>query len=84
MKKRSSIWKTPKARRGAWFVKVRGSYLPASWQGWLTYIPFIGFLIASYLLATNDTHTISSALLGVFPAWVAAAVVMTWLASQKS
>jgi hypothetical protein len=36
------------------------------------------------LLATNDTHTISSALLGVFPAWVAAAVVMTWLASQKS
>ena len=37
-------FKRPKGRKGAWFVKLRGSYLPCSWQGWLLYIPYILFL----------------------------------------
>ena len=28
-----------KPKKGAWFVQVRGSYLPCSWQGWLSYVP---------------------------------------------
>ena len=32
-----------------WFIAVRGSYLPSSRQGWLTYIPFI-VLVATGIL----------------------------------
>ena len=30
-----------KSKGYPWFVKVRGSYLPRTREGWLTYIPFI-------------------------------------------
>jgi len=73
-----------KKKTKAWFIKVRGSYLPYSWQGWLTYIPFVGFLLFVWLYAMNGDYTASERLFIIFPQWVAAAVVMTWLASQKS
>ena len=79
-----SHWKTPKAKKGAWFVKVRGSYLPVSWQGWLTYIPFTIFLVTVLVAAVRTQHSVSDALYMIFPEWVAAAVVMTWLAARKS
>ncbi len=31
---------TASRKKGAWFMKLRGSYLPVSWQGWLSYVPF--------------------------------------------
>src|SRR4051812_36203596 len=31
--------KKPKLRKGAWFYRIRGSYLPATKEGWLTYLP---------------------------------------------
>lgn len=67
-----------------WFIKVRGSYLPNSWQGRLTYIPFLGFLIAVMVIAARGDYSISEMFFIIFPQWVAAAVVMTWVASQKS
>ena len=76
--------KLPKLKKGAWFYKVRGSYLPATWQGWATYLPFIWFLIWSWTLAFHKYDTYAVALLVTFPAWIAAAVVMTWVASKKS
>ncbi len=76
--------KTPKPKKGAWFVKVRWSYLPCSWQGWLTYIPFVAFLIGTLQLATRTESSIRGVLYIVFPEWVAAAVVMHWVASNKS
>ena len=74
----------PKIKKGAWFYKVRGSYLPATWQGWLTYIPFTIFLVTVLVAAARTQHSISDALYMIFPEWVAAAVVMTWLAARKS
>jgi hypothetical protein len=73
-----------KAKPGAWFVPVRGSYLPASAIGWLTYIPFAGYLILSLVIAARDLSSIGVAILFVVPNWIAAAAVMTWLARQKS
>jgi hypothetical protein len=67
-----------------WFIKVRGSYLPNSWQGWLLYAPFIVFLITVLQAAIRNSHSASDAFYIVFPQWVAAAVVMTWIAKQKS
>ena len=76
--------KLPKLRKGAWFIKVRGSYLPYTLKGYLTYIPFVAFLIVVLVHVIHTEDTLSGALYMIFPEWVAAAVVMTWLASRKS
>lgn len=67
-----------------WFVKVRGSYLPNSWQAWLLYMPFTFFLVASLVVAIRLDASVGRVIYTVFPQWVAAAVVMTWVAAQKS
>ncbi len=90
---------TLKARKGAWFVKVRGSYLPASGKGWLTYIPYIFFIIVGFgavfnsLLSCFTTYscgggTITTILLYdiiiLIPYYVALIVIMHWIAKRKS
>lgn len=76
--------KLPKPRKGAWFVPVRWSYLPASWQGWLLYVPFIYFLVVTFLMVDRNSHSASDTLIGIVPYWVSAAVVMHWVARHKS
>jgi hypothetical protein len=76
--------KKPKLKKGAWFYRVRGSYLPATWQGWLTYIPFVGFLVWTLSWGINSNKTVAEAALLIFPSWIASAAAMTWLAKQKS
>jgi hypothetical protein len=73
-----------KHKKGAWFVPLRGSYIPISWQGWLTYIPFMGYLVYSLVVGHQYTGNDLKTVLWVVPNWVAAAVVMTWLAKSKS
>lgn len=82
MPKRST--KTTKLKKGAWFYSVRGSYLPGSWQGWLTYVPFVAFLGLSVAHAAHGQHTFWDVVFAVIPEWVAAAVAMTWIARAKS
>ena len=62
-----------------WFIKVRGSYLPISWQGWLTYIPYVYFLIITFMAVDRRSHSVSDTLIGIVPYWVSAAVIMTWV-----
>lgn len=76
--------KIPKPKKGAWFVPVRGSYLPASPEGWLTYVPFIAYIVFALIAGIQLTSSISMAVLFIVPNWIAAAAVMTWLASKKS
>jgi membrane-anchored glycerophosphoryl diester phosphodiesterase (GDPDase) len=73
-----------KSKKGVWFVRVRGSYLPASPIGWLLYIPFAAYLILALVIAARDESSIGPALLFVVPNWIAAAVIMTWIAVRKS
>lgn len=67
-----------------WFKKVRGSYIPLSLPGWLSYIPYVAYLVLSYLYVMNYFGYSLMSLLIIIPNWVAAAVVMSWLASKKS
>lgn len=76
--------RSPRKRPGAWFVPLRGSYLPASPAGWLSYIPFIGYLVFAAVIGWNDSASHVKAVLFIVPNWVAAGVVMTWLAKAKS
>lgn len=74
----------PKVHKGAWFVRLRGSYLPVTWQGALTYVPFVAYLSYSMTQVSPADHSILDGLMTIFPQWVAAAVVMTWIANRKS
>jgi hypothetical protein len=76
--------KKPKIRKGAWFVRLRGSYLPVSLPGWLTYIPFTAYLVYSWFVAFAYTGNNLKAVLWIVPNWVAAAVVMTYVAKRTS
>jgi hypothetical protein len=76
--------KRPKAKPGAWFVPVRGSYLPSSPAGCWTYVPFVAYLVFSLIVGVNDTSSLAMAVLFIVPNWVAATVIMTYLASRKS
>lgn len=73
-----------KLKKDAWFIPVRGSYLPNSWQAWLLYIPFVVFLLTVLFAATRNEHSVSDVFYAIFPQWVCAAVVMTWIAKKKS
>ncbi len=67
-----------------WFYAVRGSYLPQTWQGWALYVPFVLFLVTVMQSAMRSHDSAGNVFYAIFPQWVAAAVVMTWLAKLKS
>lgn len=69
---------------GKWFKKLRGSYIPSSWQGWLTYIPYVTFLVITFMAVNRQEHSASDVFFGIFPYWICAAIVMQWLAGRKS
>ena len=73
-----------KKKNNKWFIKVRGSYLPNSWQACLAYIPFTAFLTMVLAYAYDNASTAAEAIIITFPTFVASAVVMTWIAKQKS
>jgi hypothetical protein len=73
-----------KKKSSKWFIKVRGSYLPNSWQAWALYVPFVGFLLTVLFAAVRTQDSVSYMFYMIFPQWVAAAVVMTWIAAQRS
>ena len=73
-----------KNKSKSWFIKVRGSYLPNNKFGWLTYIPYIAYLVYSVWVGFSYTTSKQIAILYIFPNFVGAAVVMTYLASKKS
>ncbi len=58
--------------------------MPNSWQGWLMYVPFIFFLVTVLIAAVRTQHSVSDMFYMIFPQFVAAAVVMTYIASKTS
>lgn len=76
------FWK--KKNKNIWFTRVRGSYLPCSWQGWLIYAGFVAFLFATFYLSFKGGRTLVGQLYFIFPQYVSAAVAVHWLASRFS
>lgn len=71
-----------KKQRNIWFNKVRGSYLPCSWQGWLLYIPFILFLVVTLVEASRGNRSTAGILYFIFPQFIAATATMHWIAAR--
>jgi hypothetical protein len=74
----------PKVKKGAWFVKLRSSYIPATWQGWATYIPFLAVTITGMQLIWMRDESLADLLIFGLPFLVATGVVMTWFAARKA
>lgn len=72
-----------KKQPNTWFKKHNGSYVPNSWQGWLTYIPFTAYLV-TVIISIGRNENIYWEVLRVVSQFVGAGVVMTWIASKKS
>ncbi len=71
-------------KNNKWFKKVRGSYLPITWQGAVTYIPYVTYLVVTYYYSMVYYGFSLTSLFIIVPNWVAAIAVMTWVASRKS
>ncbi|GAC1391693.1 MAG: hypothetical protein NVSMB46_05150 [Candidatus Saccharimonadales bacterium] len=67
-----------------WFIVTRGSYLPCSLSGWLTYIPYTVYILGVLVYVFVHHEYIYRGLFIVVPNWVAAAAVMNYVASRKS
>lgn len=76
--------KKAKPKNKAWFISVRGSYLPNSTAGWLTYIPYIAYILAVFYIAINETDSYGLAVLYIVPNLIAAIIVMTYIAAKRS
>ena len=73
-----------KKSKDKWFKSVRGSYLPVNSRGWLTYLPFIAYLIATFFGTRSLSVAVIIKVYLVAVQWAFATVVMTWIAKQKS
>ena len=71
-------------RSKKWFIKKRGSYLPHSLPGALTYIPYIAYLVLSVVVLYHQTNSWTYTAFGTVPQWVAATVILTWVAARTS
>lgn len=78
------VKKQNKYHQKVWFRRTRGSYLPVSAEGWLTYVPFLVYLIFALAAGINETDSMAVAILFIVPNWVAVTVVMTYIAAHKS
>jgi hypothetical protein len=73
-----------KKSKNKWFKSIRGSYLPISSKGWLTYLPFIAYLIVSFYLTWKLNAAVFARVYLVAVQWLLAGILMTLIAKQKS
>lgn len=73
-----------KSKSQKWFKRVRGSYLPNSWQGWLLYVPYAAYVMGVVIYAYVSGWNLGTSLFVIVPNWVAALAAMTWIAERTS
>jgi hypothetical protein len=67
-----------------WFSKTRGSYLPRNWEGWVLYIPYLAYLIGALIFVIKMKDSFWAGVFTIVPNWLAAVIIMTWIARRKS
>jgi hypothetical protein len=68
----------------AWFVSVRGSYLPSSLTGLVLYLAYAAYIVLLAIGWYADGHRIWYLLVNVIPLAVGAAVLTQYIASKHS
>ena len=72
-----------KAKR-AWFYKIRGSYLPSSWQGLAVYLVYLAYIVALPVAWLFHGHDVWNLLVVVVPLWIVAALATQYIASKNA
>jgi hypothetical protein len=75
--------KKKQTKKDKWFVAVRGSYLPASKQGWLTYIPYIGYCLLVPYIAFMENSSVAYQIFVTISNWLLATFILTTIARQN-
>jgi hypothetical protein len=73
-----------KSKKNVWFIRVRGSYLPASLQGWLTYVVFLSYVVITAIITFDINTSVWYQALATFSLWVTGAVILTFVAESSS
>jgi hypothetical protein len=76
--------KLPKLRKGAWFVKVRGSYLPMTGQAWLLHLALLLASVAVIVLSFQDKRSILTASIAMVLELIGVGAIFTYIASKKA
>lgn len=76
--------KKPTKQADRWFKKTRGSYLANSWEGIFLYAVYLLFLVGSLVYNVRQTSDLAVIFLATAVEWLLAAIVITWVAQQKS
>lgn len=73
-----------KASKNKWYIAIRGSYLPVSWQGWLLHLAFVLYAVTSAVVIVQHNSSIPFIAIQILAQLVAATVILTWVAQRKS
>lgn len=84
MRSNKIIKMSNRPKNSVWFTKTRGSYLPTTIPGGLTYIPYVAYLVGVVVFVIERKYNFWLALFLVVPNWLAASIIMSWIASRKS
>jgi len=76
--------KLPKLKKGAWFVPVRGSYLPMTPQAWLLHLLLSSSSIAVIAEAFKDKRSATTVVISLILELIGLGAVFTYIASKKA
>ena len=71
-----------------WFKAYNSGYgwYPHTWQGWLTIILYLGFLIHSFMQVDANSHSVSDTLIRFLPRFLlftALLIIITYLKGES-
>jgi hypothetical protein len=76
--------KVRKTKHQAWFVHIRNSYLPSSWQGLVIYLIYVGYIISIPVVWYKNGHYLWQLLTTVIPLIIAGVLLTQYVASKNS
>ncbi|HSX32672.1 MAG TPA: hypothetical protein VLF43_05405 [Candidatus Saccharimonadales bacterium] len=73
-----------KTNKKAWFVRVRGSYLPTSNTGLVIYTVYVAYIVAVLVSWIMSGYNYLTFILFALPLLIAAALVTQYIASKHA
>lgn len=77
-----------------WFVRIRGSYLPVTWQGYVSYVPYVWLIVLKmqdlqdFIESCADTGcratSVSHQTISTVLYFVGLVAIMNWFARKHS
>lgn len=73
-----------RSKKGSWFLGVRRSYIPISWQGVCIYMAYVAYIIAVPVAWYRHGHELWGLLTNVIPLNIGATLLTQFVASKTS